>query len=221
MIDLTFLLFASLFSGFWVSLFTIAFFIAAIVSVSTDNYGAGVVSFILYSALLALFTPLNPFVYVYHNPGDTLLFIVLYLSVGAGYSIIKYRSWLKNKLTLLRDAKLKFIELYELNINVTDAFPSCLPNGASLQSYWVDFLQSSNSGLSYTDSRLITRHELTPAAQIDSISAWIAFWPFSALGLFIADPLKWLVTNTFNLLSSVYRQLYHRLISKYVNINDI
>lgn len=218
MIDLTFLMFASLFSGFWVSLFTIVFFIVCILSVSNENFYVGVFAFFIYNICLTLFTPLNPFIYVYTHPVDVVLFVLLYLSIGGVYSILKYRNWLSGKLASLRRVKQLLIDDYKLSISVTEQFPERLPDGSLSSTVWKDYI---HSNLGWYDAQLIAKGKLKPSDQFDSIFGWIAFWPFSAIGLFIADPLRWLVTKTYESLSAIYRDMYTRLISKYININDI
>jgi len=68
--------------------------------------------------------------------------------------------------------------------------------------------------------RLKLEAGLDPVSMASYIINWIAFWPFLLVGMFIADPLKAIVTFIYNQLGSVYGRIYAHLIGG-INVKDL
>ncbi len=199
------------FSGWLTTIFSIIFVLALIIEVANEKYVLGYVSLFGYSLALAIFTNINPFAYAWHNPWDAAGFVFGYFAIGAIYSIIKYRPWLSEIMERVREIKLEFIKLNSLNIEATEAIP------AELTKAWQQYLANN---IGYTDYNRI-KSGFGPGSQKELILNWIAFWPFSAVGLLIAEPLEKLVNWIYSELIGIYKAMYRKIVSKYINLSDI
>lgn len=212
MLELPITLFTAMFFSGWLSLlFSIVFVLALIVFVSDTDFSLGYVTFVLYAVALQLFTDVDPLSWVWYHPIDAIAFVLSYFIVGGVYSVIKYRSWIKEFSLQLRELKHRYIEIHGLQIQLTDEIPE------SEMNQWRSFLYSN---LSTFDFDMVTAG-FGPGIQKELILNWIVFWPFSAVGLLIANPLKRFVNFLYEELVSVYRNMYKRMIAKYINIQDI
>jgi hypothetical protein len=113
----------------------------------------------------------------------------------------------------VKEAKRLFITRYELKIGNHDPIP---PEFTERWADWRKKAIQAHSGFAADDLA-----DYRPAAQKSLILNWIAFWPFSAVGLFVADPLKKLVVGIYNQLGSVYDRIYDHTISKLINKSDL
>lgn len=202
---------AMFFSGFWATVFSTVLIIALILEIAADEFALGYGSVLGYAVLMAIFTDVNPFMWIWHNPGDAIGFLAGYVVFGAVYSAVKYRSFVRTMAEKIKDVKVAFIKDKKLEINVLAEIPS------EFMSDWKRYLSDK---LPYGDWKRVQKG-LYPSAQRDIIINWIAFWPVSALGLFIADPLKEMVNWAYERMISVYRITYDRIINKFINTNDI
>jgi hypothetical protein len=62
---------------------------------------------------------------------------------------------------------------------------------------------------------------ISPANQKARLTNWIAFWPFSAIGLFLADPIKHGIILIRKLLTEIYELTFTRLVKRYIHPSDI
>jgi hypothetical protein len=205
------LLGAMFFSGLVSTLFSAIFVIIAILLVAAEEFAWGYVTLIVYATLLAIFTPINPFMTIWHNPLQVLGFFILYFVIGAIYSTLKYGSFVRKLIQKVKDIKQGFISEHNLTIQTTDEIPE------EFQKVWKEY---KNHKLSYSDKSKLEKG-IRPTDQASLIMNWIAFWPFSAIGLFIADPLKHLVTSIYEHMISIYSKMYDHIVSKNINIKDI
>lgn len=196
--------------GFTPLIFSVVFFLALILFTSTEEWGLAFVGLVAYSILMAIFTPTNPFMVVWHNPLDSIGFLIGYFVIGAGYSVVKYVSFVKKAVNLVKEAKLSFIENNKLTIAVTDEIPE------ELSRDWVNFR---NEKLPSNISNKLWKG-LRPSDQKELIVNWIAWWPFSAIGLFIADPLREIVNAIYSWLVGLYGKMYDRIVSA-INVSDL
>lgn len=212
MLDLPIALVSVMFFNGWLPLlFSSILVIALILEIANDRFGLGYFTLVVYAAALSIFTEINPFKYVWHNPFDAFGFLIGYFVVGAGYSIIKYRSWLKDVASQIGLFKEQFIRTNDLTISVNDEIP------ASHKELWKRYLRDN---MNYDDYDRI-KSGFGPGYQKDLILNWIAFWPFSAVGLLVAEPLEKFVNFLYTELVAVYRNIYTKIINKYINVADI
>lgn len=201
---------AMFFGGAATFIATIAFFIAAILFTASEMFSLAYVAVVIYVVVFAIFGPVNPFSYLWHNPLDVLGWFIEFFVIGAVYSIAKYWSYVTKVVNTVRELKKEFIEIHELKISLLDEIPK------EFMSDWKNFRYNR---LSYTDRDRVDN--LRPTQQKALIMNWIAFWPFSAIGLFVADPLRHLVTSIYEHLVSVYGKMYDKIVSSKINLNDL
>lgn len=210
--DTTGALFAGMFFSGWVgAVFSVIFIIALILEIANDKHALGYASFFVYLVAMSIFTPVNAFVYIWHNPLDVIGFIALYFAVGAAYSTVKYRSWAATLLNKVSEVKQRFIKEFNLSIDIKGEIP------AELSQEWSDYLYKN---LAYGEFETL-REGFGPGRHKVKILNWIAFWPFSAIGLVIAQPLEDLVNWLYAKLTSIYKRIWENLIKKYINESDI
>jgi hypothetical protein len=210
-IDSVGLLFGAMFlSGLMPLIFSVVFIIAAILLAEYEHFGANYFVMLVYIVILAIFTSINPFMYIWHNPGNAVGFVVIYFFAGAILSIPKYRTVIKHVIDELKICKQDFIEVSGLHIKLTDEIPMELTNA------WNTYKQNN---MEYKDRQKL-KEGLSPLDMSEYILNWIAFWPFLLVGMFIADPLQAIVTFIYNQLGSIYSRIYNRLISG-INVADL
>lgn len=199
------------FSSIFATIFSVIFILAAILITASEEFAIAYFAFFVYIALMAIFTPINPFMFVWHNPTQAFGFIVGYFAIGSIYSTIKYWSFVKKMVNVIKECKKQFILNNKLPISVRDEIPE------TWTTRWSDFKYHELNG---SDRRCINSG-LRPAQNVDMIMNWIAFWPFSAIGLFVADPLKHLVTSIYQHLVSIYGKMYEKIVSSNINMKDL
>ncbi|PPD54342.1 MAG: hypothetical protein CTY12_03355 [Methylotenera sp.] len=199
------------FSGWLPMVFSTILVLALILEVANDRFLLGYFTLFVYSVVLAIFTEINPFTHIWNNPLEAIGFLIGYFLIGAGYSVVKYRAWLKDVAIKIGLFKEQFIRANSINISVKDEIPESFLKG------WKDYLYNH---MEYDDYKRI-KSGFGPGYQKDLILNWIAFWPFSAVGLLVAEPLEKFVNFLYNEMVAVYRNIYTRIISKYINVTDI
>lgn len=212
MIELPLALIATMFfSGWLTTLLSAILVLALILEIANDRFILGYVSVFAYMVAIAIFTELTPFSYMWHNPLQVIGFLLGYFAIGGVYSVVKYRAWLKHVAIQIAEHKLSFINTHGLNILATEEIPEAYVKN------WKDYMYQMLSSEDF--GRL--KSGFGPGKQKDLILNWIAFWPFSAVGLLIAEPLEKLVNWIYDELVAVYRNIYTRIVSKYINVSDI
>ena len=210
--SLPYTIISTMFFGGWLTaVFSTILVIALIVEIANDKYVSGYVTFFVYALVLAGFTDVNLFAYTWHNPWQVVGYIASYAVIGAIYSVIKYRPWLIGVMKEVSIIKAEFIELNGLTIELTEAIP------VELSTAWSNYLRTNMGYLNY--SRI--RSGFGIGAQKELILNWIAFWPVSAIGLLVAEPIEKFVNWMYDELVEVYRSMYAKIVSKYVNISDL
>ncbi|MEM2159331.1 MAG: hypothetical protein QXN55_00040 [Candidatus Nitrosotenuis sp.] len=202
---------AMFFTGWVPFIFSIVLAIILILSIASEEFGIGIAAFLIYLCAMAVFTPANPFVWIWHNLLELIGGMILYLVIDAIYSTIKYWSFLKQVVNIMHSLKIQFIEQYKVGIAPTEEMSENQKEG------WQRHLRDNLTGKIYTRYY----NGLKPSQNKGLISGWIAFWPFSAVGLFIADPFRDLVNAIYNHLISIYDKMYSNVITSKININDL
>lgn len=205
------LLFGAMFlNGFLGMIFSIVFIVAAILLAECEAFSATYVAVFVYGILLTIFTPVNPFVFIWHEPATAIGFVLVYFVIGAGLSIPKYRTVVKHIVDKLKNAKQGFIDRNKLPIELTQEIPDDYINA------WKEY-KVYNIEYKYREK---LDNGLDPINMSTYIMNWIAFWPFLLIGMFIADPLKAIVTFIYDQLGSVYGRIYAHLTSG-LNVKDL
>lgn len=198
-------------SGWLSAILSFIFIIALIIEIANEKHALGYASFFVYLIAMSIFTPVNTFTYIWHNPLDIVGFIVIYFALGAVYSTVKYRSWAATLINRVSEVKQQFIKDNNLSISVKDEIPS------ELTQSWSDALYKQ---VSYNEFQTL-KEGFGPGRHKARILNWIAFWPFSAIGLFIAQPLEDLVNWLYAELVSVYKGIWTKLITSRINMSDV
>jgi hypothetical protein len=200
-------------SGMWSGILSAVFIIAAILLTASRDFSVAYAIFVIYLMLFALFGSVNPFMVIIHNPGDVISYFIGYFVVGAAYSVIKFWDFVASAVKITKTAKQAFIEFHKLKIGVQDNIPV-----EYAESWTVSRRQILRQ---YSKHSCNDLSDFQPSNQKSLILNWIAFWPFSAVGLFIADPLQALVVGIYNRLGSVYDRIYKNTIAKTINMSDL
>ena len=198
------------FSGLLPAILSVIFVIAVILATASETFTVAYVAFVIYLIAFAIFGSANPFTFVWHNPGQAFGFFIGYFVLGAMYSIAKYWSYVTKVVNIVKDIKKNFIIDNNLTISVLDEIPE------DYQSKWKTYRYNR---LNHTDRDRVDNLRATQQKAL--IMNWIAFWPFSAVGLFVAEPLKHLVTSIYEHLVEVYGKMFERIVSSKININDL
>ncbi|MGZ8924585.1 MAG: hypothetical protein ACXW2E_01750 [Nitrososphaeraceae archaeon] len=210
-LELPFVLFSSMFlNGIAGAIFSTLFVIAAILLVAVEGYAGVYVSFVVYLVLMMVFSNLDIFGYIYHNPADFVLFCITYFLIGAVYSIAKYRSECVKDINKVQEVKQQYINLTELPITTTDSVPE------SHKKEWFAYLKNN---LNYDEYRRF-KDGYVGSEQKARIMNWIVFWPFSAVGLLVADPLRKFVEYLYRLMTDTYNKVRNQIITTKINMSD-
>lgn len=202
---------AMFFSGWWATIFSTVFSVAVILTVAAEEFVGAYLALVIYVILLAIFTPVNPFMFIWDQPLQALGFFILYFVIGAIYSTMKYWSYVTKMVNKIKETKIAFIQAFGLPISPLEEVPE------EFGKQWKDFKYDH---IEYGDRERIARG-FRPGVMADKICNWIAFWPFSAVGLFIADPLRKLVTSIYEHLVSIYGKMYDKIVTSNINMNDL
>ena len=200
------------FTGLWPALWTTAFIIGSLLFVSYDYYKAEYTLFVIYLAIMNWGTALQPLNWIWNNPYETAEILGVYFGIGAVYSIVKYWSFVTDIIREVRDLKVVFLRnRTDGSTKVSDPIPK------DLETAWRDHLRLQLAGIAYSEFK----SGISPAKQKARLANWIAFWPFSAIGLFLADPLKYVVVSIRNGLHIVYQITFKRIVNRYIHVSDI
>ena len=199
--------------GTWALVISIAFILAELLFVSFDKPGWTFSIFVAYAVEMAVFQNINLATFIWAHPVDVAQFAIMYFVVGGLYSVLKFWANAREKLREVRDIKKMYLEKYpEIRININEPIPSeCSRN-------WLNHLKDKLPG---SDYEFVVERKLSPGAIKDLIIVWITFWPFSALGLFVARPLDRIGKFVYNSLVDVYHKIRLATIKRFINIEDL
>lgn len=192
---------------------SIAFILAELMFVSFDKPGWTFSIFIAYAIEMALFQNINLATFIWHHPAEVAQFGILYFVLGGLYSVVKFWSNARSKLKLVREIKQRYLENHpEIQIDINDPIPS------EYSRNWMNYLKDR---LPSEDYEFVVEHKLSPGSIKDLIIIWIMFWPFSALGLFVASPFSKIGKFVYNTLVDVYHKIRLATIKRFINIEDL
>lgn len=203
---------ALFFSGFWPLFLTIVFIIVAILSSTSEAFTVSYIATVIFAILLAIFTTVNPFVAIWNHPAMAFGLLIAYIGVGSLYSVYKYSVTFRKIVASVSKAKAEYINLNNLNIAVTDPIPELYMLNWKSFRYNNSYYTNGYDHSYYTKERRIDKTR---------IMNWIVFWPFSAVGVFVADPLHALVTHAYNMMVSTYKLIRTNIIKGYLNESDL
>jgi hypothetical protein len=151
------------------------------------------------------FTPFSPWTFIkLHGPWTTL-YVLAYLAIGVLWSFAKWFSYLRAFRDTFREQKEAFLKSKKLPAG------SVVPD--DLITAFQDYLRH-NIGYVYSGLSSLER----PRANNNKlrITAWMAYWPCSAIGTILNDPVR----RIFNWIFARLRALYQKL-ADHVFRNDV
>jgi hypothetical protein len=209
--DISSLIIGAMFGGIWASIFSTMFIAAVILLTATDEFWWSYGSLLLYTVILAIFTPANPFLYIWHNPLSSIEIFIGYFIIGAVFALLKYWSFIQRVVQKIKDFKKQFIIDNKLEISTIDEIPE------EYKKLWNSY---KSQKLSSSELHKIN-NGLRPSNNSALIMNWIAWWPFVAVGLFVADPLRKLVKAIYEHLVSTFGKMYEHIVTKNINMTDL
>lgn len=177
---------------FWV--IVIAFLIACEFSTVNESHWS-FAWLIIFLGVLAWGSTFNPFAWMWHNPGTTLMAAALYIVVGVGWGFVKWMFHLHNEKDYIEANLADYKTQYnQALITVHSPF-----NGT-----FTDYLES---------RKLISR----AAKNKYLISIWMLWWPFSVLWTALHDVLR----RFYNWVIEKYLYLFDKInVSVFGSLNQ-
>lgn len=169
------------------------------------------------------------FSYVYHNPASVLILVVYYLGIGVVWSFGKWYFTLNKAVSKFKEYKEKFLKdnnksaesflADSSNINEFLKWAHNTKIASTLfdVNYKLENTLRQSNGDPESIIGLVTRNDVIDAVRPNAgdnkarITAWITFWPMSAVGTLLDDPLRRLVEFIFSKLKNVYEIMSRRM----------
>lgn len=147
-------------SSFWPWLIVALFIIVCGLSAFFETIGLAIIGVLIFSGATWLLYDAGPLPWVLHNPGKTIVFGLVYVAIGAMWSLFKWTRRLSSSTvkTAIDDGKVRFLES-----------------------------NKKGSDDEYYDNYNFP-WEAHPSYNVDRITSWMALWPLSAF-LFVFDDL--------------------------------
>jgi hypothetical protein len=127
--------------------------------------------------------------YMIHNPLNILGYIGGYFVIGAFWSLVKWVFYTTNKRHHYNEVKREWLEDHGIKGTLT------IP--ANLLDEWKEYA-ADHHYIRDVQDRLLPSHNKS------RISVWIVYWPFSALWTLINDPVRRIVRQIRQILTSFY-----------------
>jgi hypothetical protein len=140
--------------------------------------------------------------YFWNNPIDLFYGVLSYLFIGAGYSVIKWVTFvhkLKKEYFEKRKIFLENNNLTSLDDDMTEVMKSKY-RGKTVKEVWEGYNGNYDSIVG----------KMSPHNNKSSIMMWIAYWPICSLFTFIAEPLSKVVSFIRSSLNTVYVAIMRR-----------
>lgn len=179
---------------FW---FIVAVWILVEVLLSGDDNTQGwrFTTLALFLGAVWLFTTFNPFAWAWENLRALLIYAVLYVAMGALWSIFKWWMFVGDKARAYREKRAGWRGDYETYLQVNPP-PIPLPFEK-----WVQMYRS--------------RPLPSAADERHRIQFWIAWWPFSVLNTAVGDLLFRFFRAVYEWLSGIYNAITKRRFAEF------
>ncbi len=203
--------------------------VLAVISLFTVSYERWGWSTIISLSLVLLVGKMYDFDfgYVWHNPAAVLILVTYYLGIGIVWSFGKWYFTLNGAVNRFKEIKERYLKSenkpaasFLLDSNSVNHFVQWAKNSnlnlIDLNLKINEKLRNSN-GDPESVINLISRNDVIDAVRPTAgnnkarITAWITFWPMSALGTLLDDPLRKLVEFIFSKLKNVYEIMSRRM----------
>lgn len=173
---------------FWVLLF-VAFVIVTIEVESDNGFWATVT--LAFTAALLNFGFKVPIINSIHlHPGKFLMWVVIYVLVGAGWSLVKWILFVHKKRNIYEEYKATFLEEHK----ATELTP--------------ELALELRTKLNQTKSWSEVSQETPSAVQNKSnITRWMTYWPFSMVGFALNDVVRKIFNHIYGYLRKTYEKI--------------
>ncbi len=194
----------------WILAALAVIFIAETVFIEIEQWGWATILLIGTAVGCHFLTPFDPLAFIKAQGPFTVVYVLGYLAIGVAWSFLKWFSFLRAFRDQFREKKEAFLKSKGLpaGSNVPDS------NLEDFKRYIRD-----NTGYSFVKSvfgGVITLERPRAAKNKSRITAWMAYWPCSALGTLLNDPVR----RLFNFLFSQFKALYQKM-ADHVFRNDV
>lgn len=189
---------------FWIAIS--AFIVLELVFVSKEFCGRATLILAILLGLL-FFSPINPLGYLWKHPLETPLWIGVYLSIGAIWSIIRWYLFVKKRRWAYDERKRAFLRESIPNPTAEEIANGFTPEGMvipdALKGRWRTIILDNRQ---YEDRKISK-----PLAKENKgkITTWITYWPFSIFWYVLGD-----------LLIDIGNAIYRKLAKLYQSISD-
>lgn len=176
-----------------------------------EHFGWATVILLASVAAAQFFGLVNILAFVKDNTVASLGYVGLYVVGGVAWSFVKWFSYLRNYRDQFRDYKTKFLTGQGLPLTTSIVEPTLLKT-------FKDWLGSDYHWRRGDVNLLGLQNLERPRARNNKgrIVAWCSYWPLSAIGTVLNDPVRRFFTWLFNAFSSLYQRM-----SDYVFRNDV
>ncbi len=131
----------------------------------------------------------------------TMVYLLVYLGVGVGWSFVKWFSHLHQFRDAYRELKLDFLKFRGLDVTLAAVPEDHLPA-------FKDWLGNKRYSMNANFREEILNLTRPRASKNKArITAWMAFWPCSLIGTLLNDPVR----RAFNFLFNNFKALYQKM----------
>lgn len=184
--------------------------IITIIFTETEKFGQASLLLILSVVLAQVCRLTNLVSYINDHWLMSLVYVLIYISIGVAWSFIKWFSYLMRYRDKFLWFKSEFLRNNNLPVNVD----------VSLTDFQiVDFKKFLISKIGYSYDPLMASisslQKPKAAAYKNRIIAWMSLWPYSVVGTFLNDPMRRLFRFLFTSFKAAYQKLSDHLFSSY------
>lgn len=167
---------------------------------SHEDYSANLGAtgfFLLIFLALQFMSDIKPFTFIWTNPTAAIVCVLAYGAIGAGWSLIKWWNYLREKARKYKTLRAEWES--SKSVNGTPA------------SSWDRYLQNHSFNIRFIDGKpIIDNHK-------SLFMHWIMYWPYSLVWTLISDPITKMVKAIYEALSGVYTRMAEKAFGDIVN----
>jgi len=176
-----------LLAGFGLIAFLFTFFIIGVIVSEYDSFFAGTLTFVVgLSALQWLFS-VPIWSTIVTNPLIIVLFIAIYISVGAAYTNWwRWPNYIERQSDRIVNAYSNYMTIHNSNVSREEYH-----NLVTSEKCYEDFLQSQS-------------YPFPAHKNKDRLASWVLMWPFAATWELMHKPARWVWETVYNNLGKIF-----------------
>jgi hypothetical protein len=190
--------------GTWGFLVALAALAVAITIFAEEDGAKATITLILGALFLQFIARFDLLEYIREQPFTLLAYAGLYVAVGAGWSVLKWRFYVKSQRRIYDQLRKAFCAEHDITADFTD----------DQKRRWVDYLESHyrvgrgpfRHYSSSSTSKVIPDVTENKAA----ILRWMTYWPFSMLFTLLNDPVRRLFEWVYESLGKTLQAMANR-----------